>query len=360
MKIGILTYYGVHNHGALLQANALKKVLNSKGYDCGFLEFERSYSNISSEQTNKYKLGFGSISFYTKYLFEKGVSNILYNVKKKKVLSTFRKQELPLIGSYKEFKNGIVVIGSDEVFSLEIGVNPFLYGNDLENNYVFSYAGCFGPTTYEEVLKQNKGEMIRTGLNGMEAISVRDYNSKKVVKEITGKDATLVCDPVILYGYKDEMDKFVPDLKNYILIYSYDKNLNEKDEYKYIQEYAIKHNLKIVSVGYHHEWCKSINASPIELLGWIKNASLVVTDTFHGSVMSIICNTPMAVKLRGNKNKLEFLLSEYGLKHRTMEAFDKLETVASEDIDFNMVNDVITERRQSSMQFLDGALERCQ
>ena len=172
-------------------------------------------------------------------------------------------------------------------------------------------------------------------------------------------------------NYKEEYQNFVEqnskrifDEKQnrhwYTIKLQYYYNLNEKDEYKYIQEYAIKHNLKIVSVGYHHEWCKSINASPIELLGWIKNASLVVTDTFHGSVMSIICNTPMAVKLRGNKNKLEFLLSEYGLKHRTMEAFDKLETVASEDIDFNMVNDVITERRQSSMQFLDGALEKCQ
>ena len=44
MKIGILTYYGVHNHGAVLQANALKTVLESKGHECGFLEFERSYS----------------------------------------------------------------------------------------------------------------------------------------------------------------------------------------------------------------------------------------------------------------------------------------------------------------------------
>ena len=56
-----------------------------------------------------------------------------------------------------------------------------------------------------------------------------------------------------------------------------------------------------------------------ELLGWIKHASMVVTDTFHGTVMSIICNTPVVVKLRGNQNKLEFLLSEYGLLNRAIE-----------------------------------------
>ncbi len=90
MKIGILTYYGVHNHGAVLQANALKTVLERKGHECGFLEFERSYSNISQQQANKYKIGLGSIGFYAKYMMEKGIGNILYNVSKKRTLGKFR------------------------------------------------------------------------------------------------------------------------------------------------------------------------------------------------------------------------------------------------------------------------------
>ena len=79
MKIGILTYYGVHNHGALLQANALKKVLESKDHDCGFLEFKRDYSNITAEQSKKYEISLGSILFYAKYLFNKGICNIFFN-----------------------------------------------------------------------------------------------------------------------------------------------------------------------------------------------------------------------------------------------------------------------------------------
>ena len=55
MDIGILTYYGVHNHGAVLQAFALRQVLEAKGHKCGFLEFKRSYSNISKKQANKYR-----------------------------------------------------------------------------------------------------------------------------------------------------------------------------------------------------------------------------------------------------------------------------------------------------------------
>ena len=360
MKIGILTYYGVHNHGAVLQANALKTVLERKGHECGFLEFERSYSNISQQQANKYKFGFGSMAFYAQYLMEKGAGNIFYNVSKKRTLGQFRAANIPMIGKYEDFTGDLVVIGSDEVFSLEIGVNPFLYGNGIKAKHIISYAGCFGPTTYEDVVEQDQQKMISEGLHRMDAVSVRDQNSMKTVKRIAGIDATLVCDPVILYGYEKEMKSFTPPMKDYILIYSYDKNLNDAAEYNYIRKYAEKRNLKIVSVGFYHKWCKSIDASPFELLGWIKNASLVITDTFHGSVMSIICNTPAVVKFRGNQNKLRFLLSEYGLLDRTISDFSEMEAVANKSVDFNAVNAAIMERREVSMKFLDDTLANCQ
>ena len=269
MKIGILTYYGVHNHGAVLQANALKTVLESKGHECGFMEFERSYSNISQKQANKYKLGLGSIGFYARYLIEKGAGNILYNVSKKRTLAKFRATNIPMLGKYEDFLGDLAVIGSDEVFSLEIGVNPFLYGNGLNAKHVISYAGCFGPTTYADVVKQGQQKMISDGLHHMDAVSVRDQNSLETVKKTAGIDATLVCDPVILYGYEKEMQSFTPPMKDYILIYSYDKNLNDATEYNHIKAYAEKHNLKAVSVGYYHKWCKCIDASGSKMQGWL-------------------------------------------------------------------------------------------
>lgn len=356
MEIGILTYYGVHNHGAVLQANALKNVLEAKGHKCGFLEFERDYSNISQKQANKYKLNLGSIPFYVGYLMEKGFGNILYNIRKRKTLGNFRAENLPLISKWDEFAGDLAVIGSDEVFSLEIGVNPFLYGNNLKAKHVVSYAGCFGTTTYDDVVKQGYQTMIADGIKHMDAISVRDGNSLEIVREITGIDATMVCDPVILYGYEKEMHTYIPTMKDYVLIYSYDKNLNDPDEYKFIKKYAQQHNLKLVSVGYYHPWCKSIDASPIELLGWIKNASLVVTDTFHGSVLSIICNTPLVVKFRDNQNKLKFLLSEYNLEDRIIADFSEMERVAATNMDFDTVNAIVKKRRSASMEFLDNVL----
>ena len=360
MQIGILTYYGVHNHGAVLQANALKTVLNSMGHECGFLEFERSYASIPQQQAKKYKLGVGSIPFYFRYLWEKGIGNIALNISKKRTLGAFRDENLPMIGSYEAFEGDLVVIGSDEEFSLEIGVNPFLYGNGLRAKHVISYAGSFGPTTYEDIQKQDQQKMIADGLQHVDAVSVRDQNSQDIIRRLAGIKAELVCDPVILYGYENEMRSFSPPMKDYILIYAYDKNLNAASEYEPIKAYAARQGLRVVSVGFYHKWCKSVNADPIELLGWIRNAKLIVTDTFHGAVMSIICNTPAAVKLRGNQNKLRFLLSEYGLTGRIISDFTELESVAGQAVDFHAVNAAVEARRSASMRYLIESLRRCE
>lgn len=357
MRIGILTYYNVHNHGALLQANALKTVLKSLGHDSEFLSFVRNYDMIAPEQVSKYKIGVGSLKFYVAYLFEKGVLNILYNLRKNQILSAYREKNLPILHSYDAFDGDAVIIGSDEVFSMEIGVNPFFYGYGLQPKRILSYAGCFGPTTLRDIEKAGKTEFVADGLKKMTAISVRDMNSGNIVSELTGTIPELVCDPVILYGYQKEMTVFKPNIKNYILIYSYDRNMNDKEEVQTIRKYAREHSLSILSVGYYHSWAKNIEATPEMLLGWMKNAALVITDTFHGAVMSLICNTQMVVKLRGNQNKLGYLMNEYELSSRVVSNFSQLEIVAEKQVDFVHVNKIIAERRAKSMEYLKRALE---
>lgn len=357
MKVGILTYYGVHNHGAVLQANALNTIVKALGYECGFLKFERDYSLIPHKQVNKYKLNIKSIPFYIRYLKEKGIGNILYNFSKSRVLKKYRIQNLPLMGDYDQFSGDVIIIGSDEVFSLEIGINPFLYGNIPNGKRIISYAGSFGPTNVKDIKNLHLEQMIKAGFEKMEAIGVRDENSKNVIHEIANCSSILVCDPVILYGYEKEMRLFKPSVNKYILVYSYDRSMNNPEETEEVIQYAQKRGLKVYSVGYYHKWCKSIQATPEELLGWIKNAELVITDTFHGAVMSIICNTPMVVKLRGNKNKLEFLLGQYGISDRIITQFKEIENVAERTIDFECVNNCIKQYRKESVEFLENALK---
>lgn len=118
MKIGILTYDQVHNHGAVMQANALRTVLKGLGHEVGFLSFSRNYDYIPREQAKKYHISIHSIPFYIKYTLQKGLGNILYNIRKNRSLKQFRCQYLPQYGRYSDFTGDAVIIGSDEVFSV--------------------------------------------------------------------------------------------------------------------------------------------------------------------------------------------------------------------------------------------------
>ena len=360
MRVGILTYYGVFNHGAVLQANALKTVVNAMGHDCEFLTFNRNYDYLPQGQDKKYNISLKSVSLYMKYLLNKGVANTLYNFRKHKVLAFYRSENIPLGQRYTDFDGDMVLIGSDEVFSLEIGINPFFYGHGLKTPSVASYAGCFGPTTLENIRSLHMEQLIGSGLTQMKAISVRDRNSAEIAEKLTGgRDVCVTCDPVILYGYHKEQMEYVPGEKRYIILYSYENNFNKPEEISAVRSYAQKHDLKVYAAAYYHKWCdRNIQATPTELLGWIRNADLVVTDTFHGSVLSIICGTPLAVKIRGNGNKLGFLMDEYDLSDRIIDKIENFENVAERAVDFDAVNQRIVERRKASMRYLEKVLEK--
>ena len=64
----------------------------------------------------------------------------------------------------------------------------------------------------------------------MVGLAMRDQNSIAVAKEFTGREAELVCDPVILYGYEEEIAKHTnPNLPKYLLVYAYESRLNAYD-----------------------------------------------------------------------------------------------------------------------------------
>lgn len=361
MKIGILTYYSVHNHGALLQAYGMQRTLQKMGNEVDFLTFERNYENMEPGSEKKYKIGISSIPLYLKYMKDNGLGAFVYNGKKSLALNKFRKKFLAIGEEYFKCHRDAVCIGSDEVFSIEIGYNPFFYGLDVDAPCIFSYAGSFGPTTLYDVEQSHHKENIADGLRQMKSVSVRDNNSKKIVESLTDKEALLVCDPVILYGYEEEIraikKKKKPSAK-YILLYSYDKNSNGFEEIRALREYAKRHGLKIYSVGYYHKWCDmNINVSPLDLFYYFCNAELVVTDTFHGTVLSLITNAEFVSLVRNNGNKLAFLLEQYCLENRIVKDYSELLGREMPKINYVDVNKIIEIERKKSREYLKNTLE---
>lgn len=360
MKVGIITHYDVHNHGAILQMYALQQVIRELDHNVEGLTFQKRYNFIDSELSKKYEISLKSIPYYTKYLFQNGINKTYFNYRKKQILDLFKKNKKMIGCSTKDSKNlDAIFIGADEVFSIEIGITPEFWGGDIECKDIFSYAGCFGPTTLQSIEDKNAKDFILKGIERLKKISVRDKNSKDIIEELSQKKALLVCDPVILYGYIEEIKKFeIPRKEKYILVYSYDNNMNKKEEIENIKRFAKKEKMKILSVGFYHEWCdESINVSPVDLIRYIKNAEYVFTDTFHGTVISLITNTQFITKVHTNANKLGFLLEEYNMDTRKTKDFSNIEEIVKSSINYNEVNRVIDERREVSLNYLKECLK---
>lgn len=355
MKYGIITHYDVHNHGALLQLNGLKQALKLHGIEAKALQFDKNYDFMGRKWKAKYEIGIKSIGIYIKFLFERGIGCTWFNYVKKRKLDGFRKLA-ELIGDYYAECGELdgVAIGSDEVFALHTGPTPVFFGHALPSKKVFAYGGCFGPTSIAEVERLHCETFVKSGLQSMCGLGMRDQNSIRIARELTGKEPELVCDPVILYGYEKEVaGKERPMSDKYMVVYAYDKRMNEPSEVAAIKAYAKKNGLKIVTPGFYHKWAdKCVNVDPIELLNWFQHAECVVTDTFHGCVMSIITGREMAVKLRDNANKLLNLMQEYEIVGRKIDDSMQLDEVFSRKVNWEATNRQIQERRAASMDYL--------
>ncbi|MBP3197363.1 MAG: polysaccharide pyruvyl transferase family protein [Butyrivibrio sp.] len=362
MNIGIITHYAVHNHGASLQLNALIKVLKRNfNKEAKALQFETNYDFADKSVRDKHHISIRSVGYFLNYIRERGLKLFLFNIRKKRLFDGFNAKE-QLIGPWSNQCENLdaVIIGSDEVFSLFAGPTPEFFGYNLPSKKVFSYAGCFGPTTIDDVKRVHCEDFVRNGLNSMVGLSMRDQNSIEVAKEFTGRDAELVVDPVILYGYQEELEKLTdPGLPKYLLVYAYESRLNDPKEYQAILDYAHKEGMIVVCPGFYHKWAdKNTNTDPVELLRYFKYAECVVTDTFHGCVMSLIAGADMAVAIRDNGNKLLNLLKEYHIEDRRIDKEWNIEKIFSKKVDWSVTNAEIERRREQSMRYLTKMLEK--
>lgn len=358
--IGILTHYQVHNHGAILQMHGLYHTLEKLGLHPTILTYRKDFSFIDENLFNKYTFSLKSVPFYMGYLKKQGIAKTLFNFQKHKLLNHFKKQYyrfVPLQAQTVDF----VVIGSDEVFSLEAGINIMMYGHTVPSQTVFSYAASFGQTDTKRITEKNCSALIASGLKTLKAICVRDEASANTVKSLTGLTPQICFDPVLLYGFEEELKNtsYNVPARPYLVVYAYDNRLNESAEVIPIVAFARKHGLQIISPGFYHKWAdKNLNVTPLELLHVIKHAQYVVTDTFHGSVMSLLLNVPFAVKVReSNENKIGYLLSSLCASNRKLNDFSHLNSVLTSSANWEPINRNIQHLREEGINYLKGVLD---
>lgn len=320
---GILSMQRVLNYGSFLQAYALKQLLLQNGADeVYFIDIEKGRP-LPGYELNVF--GWKKVWRILSLILKGHLWARLKDRKFMKRLKSSIYAQFPVLGlndpSPSHFD--IVFIGSDEVFNCcqksIWGYTPQLYGLIPQADKVVSYAGSFGHTTYEQLINTGVADEIGKTMKKLSAISVRDQNSCQIVKNLAGIIPEIHLDPVLIYGYKKEIynSNIGENISPYMIIYSYQGRISDKREINEIVTYARDRNLKIVSIFCRYDWCDDalITATPIDVLSWFKNADCVVTDTFHGSVFSIITHCRFCALIRdSNTNKLGYLLKYFSLE----------------------------------------------
>lgn len=360
MKVGIVSMQRVINYGSFLQAYSLKNTIEKMGNECVFLDIENEKGNFDYADIYTAK-GYWVRSLYRK--LTQPITNRLFQERE----YLFKKKLLPLLGMKNTYSKATdcdaVVFGSDEIFNCcqdsPWGKTTNLLGKNIETSILISYAASFGFTTAELLQQNNMFDEASECLNRFDDISVRDLNSFKIAKQMTGKDPVKHLDPVLIFDYPERL-KYKPKFKNYIVIYGYDNRICEPEIIEKIQDFAKKNHLKTVALGMQQDWC-DINylPHPFELLSLIENADFVITDTFHGTVFSIKYQKQFATIIRdSNQQKLSDLLNTFGLSGRRITQADQFDEVLLQTYDKEAVRSTLKSGKNNTIMYLQRWLKK--
>lgn len=322
-KIGICTLNEACNMGAILQAFALQETLKDMGYTPSFLKLKNCIihdeERITEEFINMRKC--------------LNINELYYNS--------------------KEDEYNAIIVGSDEIWNVKESsfehIEEFL-GYNLVAPKIIAYAPSANATNAKMFKEGYKGK----NLSNFTSLSARDRNAQDIIKEIENIDAPLVLDPTFLIK---SYDKYIEECTegDYILVYGWNFSDEEKTE---IIKFARSKKLKLYSVGYELDWCeKFIGSNIFEFLKYMKNANYVVTsETFHGTVFSIIFNKQFLTMTHGRIKSKEFI-ERVGLKNRDCKSPDEIAKKLEEPIDYSNVNKWIEDERNKSIKYLRNAIE---
>jgi hypothetical protein len=368
MKIALLSFHNAANYGAALQAYALEKFLLDNGIDCEYINY------VNDTRKHMYSMTFMVMNSLRKKkigaAIKYAVGSPFINLRKarfKRFYKKYLKQTKKVYTNSQEASElndlyDYFIIGSDQVWALENNGADMAFFLDFvkDNRKKISYSSSFGLAEIEDKYR----EKYATCLSSFHSLAVRETIGQRIVKELTGRDATLVVDPVFLLS-KIQWEEIMPARKNnerYIFSYtntdrqiadfmSTGYSLGERKHYILSSHTRPKDflNSKI-----RVKFCMP----PQEFLRVIYDADLVVTASFHCLALSILFNKPFVVLLMGDKGKderLVNLLEQLGLQNRIWTPQMTVDDIDA-PIDYKRVNEKINNMRNSSVEYLMKSL----
>lgn len=343
MKIGIMTFHWATNYGAILQSYALQTYLEKQGHTVEIIDY-RPTQNIFLQRLTWIKNG------------EWG------NFDKERNLELFRKRNLTIskkrYGSNKDLRNmkdvyDLILCGSDQIWNLsfiqyaETGKHTYSYYLDFvsEKTKKASYAASFGcdriPLEYQQE--------IASLLSSFFGISVREISGKRILKELNF-ESQVVIDPTLLLEAQHYLE-LCGELKGKQGLFIYKLHNNQK-------LFNVVENYLIAKMPYTYA---SKNTTIKTWLQSIQGSSLVLTNSFHGVVFSVLFQTPfISVLVEGSdmNDRITTLLSSLGLQERIIAEIDEntIERIKNEPIIWEEVSKKLERLRGESKVYLSSII----
>ncbi|MBE6327921.1 MAG: polysaccharide pyruvyl transferase family protein [Bacteroidales bacterium] len=363
MKVATITCHRVYNHGAALQAWALASYIKREGHEVNIIDYRPEYLSGQFEwKVNNPR-------------FDKPIVRWLYllakypswkkSQKRKIAFDSFdAKYIAPLVTektytTCDELKNDppkadVYVAGSDQIWNTELknGTDASFYldfgGTEVRK---VSYAASFATKS----LRQGTESFVKSKLANFDSIAVREPSGLNILENMN-YSGSLVCDPVFLLDadvWSSEYQMAEGSDEKYVLVYDFEVS----NEVKSVAERIAKEKgLKIFSIGPYplsYATKNYINSGPDVFVALVKNATCVVSNSFHATAFSFIFKRDLFVVKRadGLNSRMQELLSRYGLSDRLVDSKAPSEILLSH-IDYEKVDDILKAEIERSKEWL--------
>lgn len=381
MNCGVVTlYHDNFNYGGLLQAFALQRVITSLGRKAELITFDNVSASYYQRRLKHFTVRQSVDAISRKIRSFAASGEHRRAVQKRKTAFRQFEQIIPHsdLVSKGEFPTiarnyDVLIVGSDQVWN-PAWWNDILLLRDVDGSITkkVSYAASMGCSS----LNPADASELKSALKDFSAISMREPSGAHLVEKVTNRacKATVTLDPTLLLSRNEwleaipKQDSYRVPNKPFAFLYLVDKFHRYTDA---SIRSCVSAGLQCVVVSYSMEMVSEIDGAtylsdctPQEWVHLINEASIVVTDSFHGIAFSANFNKPFwcfrkTETLNGSNldDRQEALLSRLGLASRIVDTDSTLDLDSRhEEIAFEVCNQRLSEERRESIAFLENAI----
>jgi hypothetical protein len=310
-KVGVLTFHRCINYGSYWQARCLVEGLRGRGLDAMLLD-HRSARVDRAEWRCALSPHLPAPT--------RARHRAAYARKARRFHAAIA--ALPLSRPFSLEEPGcaedcdLVLVGSDEVWNRRhpwYGTTGLFYGRGLRSRRLAAYAASFGNHAASDGLDAGLADRLRR----FDAISVRDENSLRLIRESLGEEPELVLDPCLQFPEAVPVGQDGP--ADFAVVYGH----SFPDWFAVgVRQWARARGLRLVSLGYHADWAdeQRLDAGPEEFSRTIAEAAAVATTFFHGCVFALLHDKPFACAASPYRsNKVSSLVATLGAEDRLLD-----------------------------------------